>query len=180
MSAIVDDAATTVVSVEPSAGGWWSFTGFVNPTHQLARGAVVGLAFEVHDLDEVPLAEAESEIRVSYGGEVLPLRISYTRSAVSVPVLRAKAARLLESTLLTLLCLTLIPFLAIGLALEAYFFSDNNAFVFWLLLLTTIGAGYGALAAILAAAGKPVPYRRAFAKLSQHTGHRLGLPRGRD
>jgi hypothetical protein len=74
----------------------------------------------------------------------------------------------------------LIPVLAIVLALEAYFFSDNDAFVFWLLLLTTIGVGYGALAAILAAAGKPVPYRRAFAKLRQHAGHRLALPRGRN
>jgi hypothetical protein len=179
VSAVLDEDAAAEVSVEPAEGGWWSFSGFVRPTRQLARGAVVGLAFELHDLDGVPLSGAQSGVRVVYGGEVLPLRICYSRSAASLPVLRAKAAWLLESTALILLCLTLIPIIAFALALEAYFLSDDSALVFWLFLLATIGTGYGALTVILGAAGKPAPHRRAFARLRQHAGHRLALPRGR-
>jgi hypothetical protein len=173
------DVEAAEVSVQPTTGGWWSFSGFVEPTRLAIRGAVVGLAFEVHDLESVPLSGAGSPVSVSYGGEQLTLQIGYSRSAASVHVLRAKAASVLESSLLVLLCLTLIPLVAVVLAVEAYFVSDSNAFVFWMPLLGTIGLGYAALAAILGAAGRPVPVRRAFAKVRKSAGHRLALPRGR-
>jgi hypothetical protein len=179
VNAALSVEAAAEVSVQPTTGSWWSFSGFVEPTRHAIRGAVVGLAFEVHDLASVPLSGAESPVGVSYGGEQLTLQISYSRSAASVPVLRAKAASALESTLLVLLCLTLIPLIAVVLGVEVYFLSDDNAFVFWMPLLGTTSLGYAALGAILAAAGKPMPVRRAFAKVRKSAGHRLALPRGR-
>jgi hypothetical protein len=50
--------------------------------------------------------------------------------------------------------------------------------LFWLALLSTVGLGYAALAAILVAAGRPPPYpRRAVARLRGKVANRLALPR---
>jgi hypothetical protein len=165
------------VSIQPTTGAWWSFAGFVRPTAEL--GAVVGLVFDVHDLKTVPLRNAEDLVHVSYSGEVLPLAIRYSRGAASLPVLRAKAGPLLESALLLLLCLVLVPILALALSLESYFLSDGSVVLFWMAMLGTVALGYGALVSALAAAGKPVPYpRRAVARLRGRLRERLVLPRG--
>jgi hypothetical protein len=139
---------------------------------------VSGLLFELHDLDAVPLRQADDLVHVTYAGEVLPLRIRYSRSAAAAPVIRAKLASLAESTVLVALCLTLVPFLALALGIESYFLAGGSVILFWLALLSTVGAGYGALAAILVAAGRPPPYpRRALARLRGKAASRLALPR---
>jgi hypothetical protein len=167
------------VSVEPTAGSWWSFCEFVRPTDaQPGRGAVAGLVFELHDLDAVPLRQADDLVHVAYAGEVIPLRIRYSRSAAALPVIRAKLASLAESTVLVLVCLTLIPLVALALSIESYFLAGGSVILFWIALLGTVGLGYGALAGILAAAGKPPPYpRRAVARLRGKLADRLELPR---
>jgi hypothetical protein len=171
-----DDAE---VAIEPAAGSWWSFSEFVRPTvHTPGRGAVAGLVFELHDLDAVPLRQADDLVHVAYAGEVLPLRIRYSHSAAALPVIRARLASLVESTVLVLLCLTLIPLLALALSIESYFLAGGSVILFWIALIGTVGLGYGALAGILAAAGKPPPYpRRAVARLRGKLTGRLALPR---
>ncbi|MGH3426082.1 MAG: J domain-containing protein [Mycobacteriales bacterium] len=173
------------VSVQPTAGAWWSFAGFVSPAvpdRQPGRGAVVGLAFELHDLDYVPLRDPEEIVRVTYCGQVAPLALSYSRSSRALPVLRRKAAALLESAFLVLLCLTLTPLLAVALSLESYFFSSGSVLLFWSVMVATVGIGYGALAAALVTAGRPVPYpRRAVARIRGKRRDRpLALPRGQN
>lgn len=156
------------VAVQPVAGAWWSFAGFTAPAGRSVpgRGAVVGLVFEVHDLDAVPLRRAKDLVHVAYAGQRLPLEIRYARAAAAPPVLVAKAARLLESTVLFLLCLALIPILALGLGLESYFLAGGSGLLFWAAAAGTLGLGYAALAAALATSGRPVPYpRRVVAKL---------------
>ena len=83
---------------------------------------MAGLVFELHDLDAVPLRQAEEIVGVTYDGQELRLAIRYSRSAAALPVLIAKTASLLESAFLTLICLALIPFLALVVGLESYFF----------------------------------------------------------
>jgi len=86
-AALGDDDAE--VAVEPAAGSWWSFCEFVRPSVRTpGRGAVAGLVFELHDLDAVPLHQADDLVQVTYAGEALPLRIRY--SAAAAPVIRAK------------------------------------------------------------------------------------------
>ena len=167
------------VTVEPTAGSWWSFCEFVRPTDaQPVRGAVAGLVFELRDLDAVPLRQADDLVHVAYAGQVLPLRIRYSRSAAALPVIRAKLASLAEATVLVLLCLALIPFLALALSVESYFLAGGSVMLFWTALIGTVGLGYGALAAILAAGGKTPPYpRRAIARLRGKLADRLALPR---
>jgi hypothetical protein len=177
-AALGDDDAE--VTIEPAAGSWWSFCEFVRPTLRTpGRGAVVGLVFELHDLDAVPLRRADDLVHVAYAGEVIPLRIRYSRSAAALPVIRARLASLAESTVLVLLCLTLIPLVALALSIESYFLAGGSVILFWIALLGTVGLGYGALAGILTAAGKPPPYpRRAVARLRGKLVDRLALPRG--
>jgi hypothetical protein len=167
------------VAVEPAAGSWWSLLEYVRPSVRApGRGAVAGLVFELHDLDAVPLRGADDLVHVTYAGEVLPLRIRYSGSAAAVPVIRAKLASLAESTLLIALCLALVPFLALTLGIESYFLADGSVILFWIALIGTVGAGYGALAAILVAAGRPPPDpRRAVARLRGKLADRLALPR---
>jgi hypothetical protein len=168
------------VAIEPAAGSWWSFSEVVRPTVRTpGRGAVAGLVFELHDLDAVPLRQADDLVHVAYAGEVIPLRIRYSRSAAALPVIRAKLASLAESTVLVLLCLTLIPLVALALSIESYFLAGGSVILFWIALVGTFGLGYGTLAGILAAAGKPPPYpRRAVARLRGKLADRLALPRG--
>jgi hypothetical protein len=168
------------ITVEPMEGQWWAFTEFVRPSHVQTRGAVVGLVFELRDLGAVPLRPAEDNVTVTYNGQALQLPIRYSRSASSVPVLLAKTAVVAESAFLALLCLALIPLLAIAIGLESYFFSDGSVPLFWLIVVGTVLGGYGALALILASAGKPVPYpRRAITRLRGDRKPRLSLPSSR-
>jgi hypothetical protein len=179
-AALGDDEAE--VMVEPTEGAWWSFAGFLSPAPSgvVGHGAIVGLAFEARDLETVPLRDARDLVHVSYGGEVLPLSIRYSLSVSALPVLRAKAALLLESAFLVLFCLTLIPLLAVALSLESYVLSDGSVVLFWTAMLVTVALGYGALIAALAAAGKPVPYpRRAVARLRGKRAGQLALPPGK-
>jgi hypothetical protein len=177
--ALGDDDAE--VAVEPTAGSWWSFSEFVRPTVRTpGRGAVVGLVFELRDLHAVPLSQADDLVHVIYAGEALPLQIRYSRSAAALPVIRAKLASLVESTVLVLLCLILIPLLALALSIESYFLAGGSVILFWIALLGTVGLGYGALARILAAAGKSPPYpSRAVARVRGKLADRLAIPRGR-
>jgi hypothetical protein len=178
--ALGDDEAE--VTIEPTAGAWWSFCEFVRPTAaQPGRGAVAGLVFELHDLDAVPLRQAEDTVQVTYNGQKLRLAIRYSRSATARPVLLAKMASMLESAFLALICLALIPALAFVVSLESYFFSDGDVPLFWAIMIGTVALGYGALAAILASAGKPIPYpRRAIGRLRGNRADRLGLPNSRN
>lgn len=170
------------VTVEPTAGSWWSFCEFVRPADaQPGRGAVAGLVFELHDLDAVPLRQAEDTVHVTYGGQTLPLAIRYSRSATARPVLIAKTTSLLESAFLGVICLALIPLIALLVSLESYFLSDGNVPLFWTILIGTVALGYGALALILASAGKPIPYpRRAIGRLRGNRPVRLRLPSSRN
>jgi hypothetical protein len=170
------------VTVEPTAGSWWSFCEFVRPTNaRPGRGAVAGLVFELHDLDAVPLRRAEDTVHVTYNGQKLPLAICYSRSATALPVLIAKTTSLLESAFLGLVCLALIPIIALLLSLESYFLSDGNVPLFWTIMFGTVALGYVALALILASAGKPVPYpRRAIGRLRGNRPARLRLPNSRN
>ena len=65
-----------------------------------------------------------------------------------------------ESAVLVLLCLSLIPILALLLALDVFVVTDENPIVTWAAAVLILAAGYGALAAILAAADRHVPYPR--------------------
>jgi hypothetical protein len=168
------------VTIEPTAGQWWSFTEFVRPSDMQARGAVVGLVFELRDLDAVPLRQAEDTVTVTYNGQELRLPIRYSRSARAVPVLLAKTAALLESAFLALLCLALIPLLAVAIGVESYFFSNGSVPLFWTIVGGTVLGGYGALALVLASTGKPLPYpRRAIGRLRGDRKPRLSLPSSR-
>jgi hypothetical protein len=164
------------LTVEPTAGSWWSFCEFVRPADaRPGRDAVAGLVFEVHDLDAVPLRRAEDTVQVTYGGQTLPLALCYSGSATARPVLIAKTTSLLESAVLGVICLALIPLIALLLSLESYFLFDGNVPLFWTILVGTVALGYGALALSLASAGKPIPYpRRAIGRLR---GNRLVRPR---
>jgi hypothetical protein len=175
-AALGDDNAE--VTVEPTTGSWWAFCEFVRPTARTpGRGAVAGLVFELHDLDAVPLRGAEDAVTVTYNGQALPLAIRYSRSAAALPVIRAKAASLAESTVLVVLCLALVPILALALSIESYFLAGGSEMLFWIALIGTVGLGYGGLAGALAAGGKPPPYpRRAVASLRGKLADRLGLP----
>lgn len=170
------------VSVEPTAGSWWSFCEFVRPTAaQPGRGAVAGLVFDLHDLDAVPLRQAEDTVHVTYNGQKLQLAIRYSQSATARPVLIAKTTSLLESAFLGLVCLALIPIIALLLSLESYFFSDGSVPLFWAIMIGTVALGYGALALILASAGKPIPYpRRAIGRFRGNRPTRLRLPSSRN
>lgn len=168
------------ITVEPTEGQWWSFSEFVRPSHVQTRGAVVGLVFELRDLDAVPLRHAEDIVTVTYNGQPLQFPIRYSRSASSLPVLFAKTGAAAEAAFLAVLCLALIPVLAVAIGLESYFFSNGSVPLFWLMVIGTVLAGYGALALILASAGKPVPDpRRAVGRLRGVRKPRLSLPSSR-
>ena len=82
------------------------------------------------------------------------------RGPLAAPVLLAKAAPLAESTLLVLLCLTLVPLLGVVLGLELFLLSNENVFLTWGIAFATVAAGYGALGAILATMGRRIPSAR--------------------
>jgi hypothetical protein len=110
---------------------------------------------------------------------VIPLRIRYTDRGVPFPLVRAKSASLVEPAVLVLLCLMLIPLLALALSIESYFLAGGSVILFWIALVGTLALGYGALAGMLTAAGKPLPYpRRAVARIRGRLADRLALPRG--
>ena len=141
--------------------------------------AVTGLTFEIDDLKQVPMRQHEEGVRIAYAGQVLPLAVTYTQGPLAVPVLLAKAAALAESTFLVLLCLALVPILAILLGAEVLLLSNENVFLTWGIALLILGAGYGALAAILAAAGRRVPYpRRAVLRARAAIADLRSLPGG--
>jgi DnaJ domain len=168
------------VGVEPTAGAWWRFVGFTEPgPHRDSPPAVAGLTFEIRDLHRVPAAQPGDEVRVSCGGQVLRLAITFTGSRFALPVLLARASVAAESAFLFLLCLALVPLLAALLALDVFVISNLNVFLFWGFAIVTLAAGYGALAAILAAAGRTVPVpRRAVGRTRATVARLRSLPRG--
>ena len=149
------------VTVEPISGEWWSFTGFVSPTPTAHPSmAVSGLRFELHDLHRVPLGDAQDGVRISYAGQTLSLGIRYSGSRVALPLWRARIGVVAEVAILLLLCLTLVPVMAILLAADLYLLSDRNVALTWAGALLILGLGYGALVAILASGGRRVPSPR--------------------
>jgi hypothetical protein len=149
------------ITVEPIAGEWWSLTGFTTPPPPARRRhAAAGLTFELRDLHRVPLRDAEDTIRVTYAGRTLSLGIAYSNSRRAGPVRRARLAAAAESFVLVLLCLVLVPVLALVLAADLYVLSDRSDALTWASVVLILGLGYGALAAILAGAGREVPTPR--------------------
>jgi hypothetical protein len=168
------------VSVEPTSRAWWRFVGFSepDPRHDSPL-AVAGLTFKARDLHRVSAAQADDEVRVLYGGQVLRLAIKFSGSRFALPVLLARAGVAAESAFLVLLCLALVPVLAALLALDVFVISNFNVFLFWGFALVTLAAGYGALAAILAASGRTIPAPRRAVRRTRATVARLrSLPRG--
>jgi DnaJ domain len=171
----------TEVQVEPVSGEWWSFAGFANPdaAHRSAL-AVAGLTFEIHDVSRVPLRNAEEAVRVSYAEQTLRLPIRYSRSRFAAPLLLARAGAIAESAVLILFCLTVLPVLAVLLAVDVYVLSDENGALTWAVAILIVSAGYGALAGICAGAGRPVPSpRRAVLRTRAFVADLRALVRGR-
>jgi hypothetical protein len=167
------------VTIEPTSGSWWRFVGFVDTPLDPSSEVVTGLAFELRELQKVPLRQAEDHVRISYAGHVLPLEIKYTGSRSAFPVRLAHAALAAESVFLVLLCLLLIPVFATLLAIDAFVITKWNVFLFWGFGVVTLVVGYGALATILATAGRPVPYpRRAVLRARATFADRRSLSRG--
>jgi len=76
-------------------------------------------------------------------------------------------------------CIGFVPLLAALLALDVFVISNLNVFLFWGFAIVTLVAGYGALAAILAAAGRTVPVpRRAVGRTRATVARLRSLPRG--
>ena len=125
-----------------------------------APQAVAGIRFELRDLHRVPLREAEDTVRITYAGQTLPPKIAYSGSRSAAALRRARLATAAEYSVLVLLCLALVPVLALLIAVDLYVLSDRNEFVTLASVVVTLGLGYGALAAILAGAGKQVPTPR--------------------
>jgi hypothetical protein len=171
----------TEVLVEPIRGEWWRFAGFATPDPvQRADRAVLGLAFEIHDLTRVPIAVGEDSVRITYADQVLPLGIRYSGGRFAMPVLVARLSAFTESAALVLLCMTLFPIVAVLLALDMYLLSGLNAFAFWAVALMILAAGYGALAMTLVKTGRPVPYpRRAVFRARASAADVRSLVRGR-
>jgi hypothetical protein len=69
----------------------------------------------------------------------------------------ARLGSLAESAVLTVVCLALLPIIAALLALDVFVVSDENMLLTWGIALVILVAGYGAIAGVFIAAGKPVP-----------------------
>jgi hypothetical protein len=149
------------VTVEPTSGTWWRLTDISAPWSP-ARGslAVAGLSFELRETHRVPFRDAEDTVRVTYAGKTLPLAIGYSRSASSVELWRARTAVAAEWSLLVLICLVLVPVVALIAAADLYLLSNTNELLAWASVVGVVGLGYGALALILAGAGHPAPTPR--------------------
>lgn len=147
------------VTVEPTAGRWWRFTGFVEPAPGAAT-RVAGLRFELHDLRHVPLAEAEETVRVGYGGESLELAVAYSDSRLAVPVWLGRIQHAAESAFLFLVCVLAIPVIALILALVAFLVWNWSVPAFWAFAAVILVAGYGAFGATLARGARRLPAAR--------------------
>jgi hypothetical protein len=169
------------IVVEPDAGSWWRFAGFSEPGRsRRAEFAVVGLTFEITDRTRVPLDNVPDGLRVSCANQRLPLTVSYSGSRFATPVIFARLGSIAESAILTLFCVALVPIIAVLLAVDMFVISDMNRFLTWAIALVILVAGYGAFAAVLTAAGKPVPDpRRAVFRTRTAVATLRSLSRGR-
>jgi hypothetical protein len=147
-----------MIAVEPDAGTWWRFVAFSEPG-QLRREefAVIGLTFEITDPSRVPLASASDGVHVLCANQRIPLTVSYSGSRLAPFVVLARLGSLAESAVLTVVCLALLPIIAALLALDVFVVSDENMLLTWGIALVILVAGYGAIAGVFIAAGKPVP-----------------------
>lgn len=172
----------TDVSVEPTAGAWWKFAGFsqADPGMRTAFG-LTGIRFEITDVRRVPTSRpAEDPVRISCAGQEIPLVVRYTGSRFALPVWLARATAALESGFLVALCLTIIPIVAVLLGLDMFLLTDQNPVVTWAVALLILGGGYGALIAILTAAGRRAPSpRRAVLRTRTVVADLRQLARGR-
>ena len=127
----------------------------------------------------MPFEQAEDRVRVSYAGRTLTLRLGYSRSRFALPVWLAWIGAAAESTLLVLLCLSLVPILAVLLALVIFLVSEESVPATWAVGLLILALGYGALALALLAAGTQVPDpRRAIFRTRAAVQSLRTLPRG--
>jgi hypothetical protein len=147
------------VAVEPTSGDWWRFAGFVAPAAHRSL-AVAGIRFELRDPHRVPLREPADRVRVAYAGQSVALAIAYSRSPYAVPLWRARIGAAVEYSVLVLLCVLLVPMLALLVAADLYVLSDTSALAAWASVLLIVGLGYGALVAILAGLGREPPTPR--------------------
>jgi hypothetical protein len=147
------------VAVEPTSGDWWRFAGFVAPAAHRSL-AVAGIRFELCDPHRVPLREPADSVRVTYAGRSVALAIGYSRSPYAVPLWRARIGAAVEYSVLALLCVLLVPVLALLVAADLYLLSGTNALAAWASVLLIVGLGYGALVAILAGLGRELPTPR--------------------
>jgi hypothetical protein len=149
------------IVVEPDAGDWWRFAGFSEPDEAAkADHAVVGLTFELTDPARVPLKQISDDMRILCAGQAIALSVSYSGSRFARHVVFARLGALAESVVLALLCVALIPVIAVLLVFDVWVISDANGLVVWAAVLLTLLLGYGALALALTAAGKPLPNPR--------------------
>ncbi len=147
-----------MIAVEPDAGTWWRFGGFSEPgLVRREEFAVVGLTFEITDRSRVPLAGASEGVRVLCANERIPLTIGYSGSRLAPAVVLARLGSLVETAVLTMVCLALLPIIAALLALDAFVISDENVFLSWAIGLVLLIAGYGGVAEVFVTAGRPVP-----------------------
>lgn len=171
----------TEVSVEPTSGVWWRFVGFSTPDSlRRADFAVTAVTFEVRDLHRMPLGQVEDDVRISYAGQILPLAVKFTGSRFASSVWSARLGAAAESAFLVLLCLAVFPVIAVLLSLDVFVISNENVYLTWAIAVVILGAGYGALAAILATAGRRVPFpRRAVLRTRAAVADLRGLSKGR-
>jgi hypothetical protein len=150
-----------MIAVEPDAGTWWRFVAFSEPG-QLRREelAVIGLTFEITDLSRVPLATASEGVHVLCANQRIPFTVGYSGSRLAPAVVLARLGSLAESAVLTVVCLALLPIIAALLALDVFVISDENLFLTWAIALVILVVGYGAVAGVFIAAGRPVPDAR--------------------
>jgi DnaJ domain len=160
------------VQVEPLRGAWWSVTGFPDPDlWRVDALSVAGIEFERRGLDSLRAGQLVDEVRVSYAGQVLSLPVRYT------PRLRARAGVLAESLLLVALCLTIVPVMAVLLGIDMFLVSNGSLYVTWGIALLILGAGYGALAAVLRSTGHRI-YPRAVVRRTRVAISALGAIHG--
>jgi hypothetical protein len=161
--------------VEPLRGEWWSVTGFPSPDPwRVDEFSVTGIQFERRRLESARGGQLEDEVRISYAGQVLSLAVRYR------PSLRARAGVLAESLLLVVLCLAIVPVIAVLLGVDLFLVSNGNAYVTWGIALLILGLGYGALAAALGRTGRSIYGRRVVRSTraaisefgSRHASHR--------
>jgi hypothetical protein len=148
------------VVVEPAAGAWWEFLGFVRPQPTDEPSAVAGLRFGVTDRAQLPLSGRQDRVRIGYAGEVVELVVSYAPERVPAALVVARATALAETCLLAAVSAVLFAVVAAALALDVYLLSNLSVALTWAAGIGTLVLGYAGLVVALAPTGRQLPYPR--------------------